>query len=84
MYSTLYSMYRAVRAYSHQMTKPSSDSKRIEVGATELRQNLAKYLTCAGYYGGRVLVTRPGVPKPVAVIISYDEFARLTTRKSAA
>jgi prevent-host-death family protein len=62
------------------MTKPPSDSKRIDVGATELRAKLAHYLTCAGFYGKQVIVSKPGLPEPFAVVISYKEFQRLSQR----
>lgn len=65
------------------MTNSKPDRKRIDVGATELRQRIAYYLTRAAFEGERVVISRQGVPDPIAVLISFDEYARLTTKRVA-
>lgn len=59
------------------------DRKRVDVGSTELRQRIAHYLNCAAFDGNRVVISRQGHMDPIAVLISYDEFSKLTGKKSA-
>lgn len=66
------------------MPNPKPDRKRVDVGSTELRQRIAHFLNRAAFEGDRVVVSRQGNPKPIAVLLSYEEYARLTARKSAA
>ena len=59
------------------MPNPKPDRKRVDVGSTELRQRIAYYLNRAAFDGERVVISRQGVPTPIAVLLSYSEFRRL-------
>lgn len=62
------------------MPHQKPDRKRVDVGSTELRQRIALYLNRAAFDGERVVISRQGHLDPIAVLISYDEYARLTKR----
>jgi prevent-host-death family protein len=62
------------------MPKSTQNRKRLDVGSTELRQRIAYYLSRAAFEGDRVVITRQGVPTPIAVLISYEEYDRLTRK----
>jgi prevent-host-death family protein len=65
------------------MPTPKLNRKRIEVGSTEFRQRIALYVNRAAFDNESVIVSRAGVPTPIAVLISYREYERLTGKSAA-
>ena len=65
------------------MTNTKSNRKRIEVGATELRQNIARHLNAVVIDGAQVVISRQGYDEPIAVMLSHKEFMRLTAKPAA-
>lgn len=66
------------------MTNTKANRKRIAVGATELRQNIARYLNGVVVDGHQVVISRQGFPEPIAVLLSHREYERLLGKASAA
>lgn len=78
-----YRLYGVGLHLKQPMTNTRSNRKRIEVGATELRQHIARHLNAVVIDGAQVVISRQGHPEPIAVLLSHKEFERLTAKSAA-